>query len=140
MVFDQPPLIAIEEKKGRKYVKDIGRSACGFAGASNIVVHNPFDSMEPLFPKIEEAEALMKHAIREVHNLRALFSPKVALKLNGRVSSLSESEKVMLNKFSYSCGIFRLYIFLDGQQFPSAEELKHSTLVSRAHFTTKVAP
>ncbi|WDI32653.1 rod shape-determining protein [Hyphococcus flavus] len=136
-VFDEPPLIAIENKAGGKYVKAVGASASGMSGLHAVTVHNSFESIEPLFTDYDLAAALVKHAIREIFEARWLMSPKVLLRICGRHSVLSGSEKQMLQRFAKDCGIARLYVFLEGETIPGNNEMNHSSLSKSAHFVTK---
>ena len=136
-VFDDPPLIAIQQKGRHRRVYAVGRSVSGVDGQADISVHNPFESLDPLFPELDLVEAIFKHAIREVFKARWILAPRVALKLAGRVTPLSASETKMLAQFASSCGLVMLYIFLDEQPLPAAANYSHKTLSAQANYTIK---
>lgn len=132
-VYDEPPVIAIEEREGRKIVSAVGRSAEGMAGQSNVTVHHVFQSLEPLLQNYEVECAIVQHALREVFRVRSFFSPRVALRLVGRSSPLSEQDECLLARFARDCGVAVLYVFLGYDEVPKAFRPTHKILARAAN-------
>ena len=137
LIFDEPPHIAIKHENGRKLVHAIGRNASSFQGLPNVTIHSPFDSFSPLFREPDLSEAVFKHAIREVFKARSFLSPSMVLFLEERSTPLSAEELEGLEKFAFSCGLVRLYVFLQADQYPSGQQLSHKELTIHAHANLK---
>lgn len=136
-VFEEPSVIAIEHREGRKYVLAVGSGVDPINDSTGVSVCEAFSSLEPLLTEFHVDAALLQHALREIFRAQILMAPKVVLRLQGRQSPLSDREKSALQHLAAYCGMARLYVFLDGQEMPDEKAMNHKNLSTSAHFVTR---
>ena len=138
-VFDEPALIAVEHRRGRKFVRGVGHNMDALNDAPSVFIHNPFESAEPLFPEFDMAVAYFNHALNEIFNRRLFyFLPKVVLQLRERHSPLSFAEMQILRRFTKKCGLMKLYVFIDGDAFVSEDnKTSHAELCKMDHYVAQ---
>ncbi|MGE0409766.1 MAG: rod shape-determining protein, partial [Amphiplicatus sp.] len=79
IVLNEPSVVAIETRGGRKVVRAVGNEAKEMLGRTP----GEIDAIRPMrdgvIADFEVAEAMIKHFIRKVHNRRSFASPRIVV-------------------------------------------------------------
>lgn len=111
-VFDETPLIAIEETQGKSIIRDIGSKASLITG-SNIEVINPFSHPRSMVSNFTYAEKIIQHAIRCLHTNKLISpAPRVIVhQLEKNEGGLTEIEERVLRELASGAGAREVTIY-----------------------------
>ncbi|HOP20209.1 MAG TPA: rod shape-determining protein, partial [Amphiplicatus sp.] len=76
IVLNEPSVVAIETRQGRKIVRAVGNEAKEMLGRTPGEIEAIRPMRDGVIADFEVAEAMIKHFIRKVHNRRSFASPR----------------------------------------------------------------
>ena len=79
IVLNEPSVVAIEERGGRKIVRAVGSEAKEMLGRTPGAITAIRPMRDGVIADFEVAEAMIKHFIRKVHNRRSFASPRIVI-------------------------------------------------------------
>jgi rod shape-determining protein MreB len=79
IVLNEPSVVAIEERNGRKVVRAVGTEAKEMLGRTPGAIQAIRPMRDGVIADFEVAEAMIKHFIRKVHNRRSFASPRIVI-------------------------------------------------------------
>ena len=79
IVLNEPSVVAIETRSGRKIVKAVGNEAKDMLGRTPGAIEAIRPMRDGVIADFEVAEAMLKHFIRKVHNRRTFASPRIVI-------------------------------------------------------------
>ncbi len=79
VVLNEPSVVAIENRGGRKMVRAVGNEAKEMLGRTPGDIQAIRPMRDGVIADFEVAEAMIKHFIRKVHNRRSFASPRIVV-------------------------------------------------------------
>lgn len=79
IVLNEPSVVAIETRQGRKIVRAVGNEAKEMLGRTPGEIEAIRPMRDGVIADFEVAEAMIKHFIRKVHNRRSFASPRIVV-------------------------------------------------------------
>ncbi len=79
IVLNEPSVVAIETRAGRKLVRAVGSEAKEMLGRTPGEIEAIRPMRDGVIADFEVAEAMIKHFIRKVHNRRSFASPRIVV-------------------------------------------------------------
>ncbi|WP_306250595.1 rod shape-determining protein [Parvularcula sp. IMCC14364] len=79
VVLNEPSVVAIENKGGRKIVRAVGNDAKEMLGRTPGDIEAIRPMRDGVIADFQVAEAMIKHFIRKVHNRRSFASPRIVI-------------------------------------------------------------
>ncbi|MBB4659532.1 rod shape-determining protein [Parvularcula dongshanensis] len=79
IVLNEPSVVAIEDRGGRKVVRAVGNEAKEMLGRTPGAITAIRPMRDGVIADFEVAEAMIKHFIRKVHNRRSFASPRIII-------------------------------------------------------------
>ncbi len=79
IVLNEPSVVAIENRGGRKIVRAVGNDAKEMLGRTPGEIQAIRPMRDGVIADFEVAEAMIKHFIRKVHNRRSFASPRIVV-------------------------------------------------------------
>ncbi len=79
IVLNEPSVVAIENRGGRKVVRAVGNDAKEMLGRTPGEIQAIRPMRDGVIADFEVAEAMIKHFIRKVHNRRSFASPRIVV-------------------------------------------------------------
>lgn len=79
VVLNEPSVVAIESRHGRKMVRAVGNEAKEMLGRTPGEIEAIRPMRDGVIADFEVAEAMIKHFIRKVHNRRSFASPRIVV-------------------------------------------------------------
>ncbi|HNR78240.1 MAG TPA: rod shape-determining protein MreB, partial [Parvularculaceae bacterium] len=79
IVLNEPSVVAIETRGGRKLVRAVGNEAKEMLGRTPGEIEAIRPMRDGVIADFEVAEAMIKHFIRKVHNRRSFASPRIVV-------------------------------------------------------------
>jgi rod shape-determining protein MreB and related proteins len=79
IVLNEPSVVAIETRGGRKVVRAVGNEAKEMLGRTPGEIEAIRPMRDGVIADFEVAEAMIKHFIRKVHNRRSFASPRIVV-------------------------------------------------------------
>ncbi|MEO1015258.1 MAG: rod shape-determining protein, partial [Pseudomonadota bacterium] len=79
IVLNEPSVVAIENRQGRKIVRAVGNEAKDMLGRTPGEIEAIRPMRDGVIADFEVAEAMIKHFIRKVHNRRSFASPRIVV-------------------------------------------------------------
>ena len=79
VVLNEPSVVAIETRAGRKLVRAVGNEAKDMLGRTPGEIEAIRPMRDGVIADFEVAEAMIKHFIRKVHNRRSFASPRIVV-------------------------------------------------------------
>jgi rod shape-determining protein MreB len=79
VVLNEPSVVAIETRNGRKIVRAVGNEAKEMLGRTPGDIEAIRPMRDGVIADFEVAEAMIKHFIRKVHNRRSFASPRIVV-------------------------------------------------------------
>ena len=79
VVLNEPSVVAIETRNGRKIVRAVGNEAKQMLGRTPGDIEAIRPMRDGVIADFEVAEAMIKHFIRKVHNRRSFASPRIVV-------------------------------------------------------------
>ncbi|ADM08285.1 rod shape-determining protein MreB [Parvularcula bermudensis HTCC2503] len=79
VVLNEPSVVAIEHRNGRKIVRAVGNEAKEMLGRTPGAIEAIRPMRDGVIADFEVAEAMISHFIRKVHNRRAFASPRIVI-------------------------------------------------------------
>ena len=79
VVLNEPSVVAIENRGGRKLVRAVGNEAKEMLGRTPGDIQAIRPMRDGVIADFEVAEAMIKHFIRKVHNRRSFASPRIVV-------------------------------------------------------------
>jgi rod shape-determining protein MreB len=79
IVLNEPSVVAIETRNGRKIVRAVGNEAKEMLGRTPGAIEAIRPMRDGVIADFEVAEAMISHFIRKVHNRRSFASPRIVI-------------------------------------------------------------
>ena len=79
IVLNEPSVVAIETRNGRKIVRAVGNEAKEMLGRTPGAIQAIRPMRDGVIADFEVAEAMISHFIRKVHNRRSFASPRIVI-------------------------------------------------------------
>ena len=79
VVLNEPSVVAIETRNGRKIVRAVGNEAKEMLGRTPGAIEAIRPMRDGVIADFEVAEAMISHFIRKVHNRRSFASPRIVI-------------------------------------------------------------
>ncbi|MEM9421310.1 MAG: rod shape-determining protein [Pseudomonadota bacterium] len=79
IVLNEPSVVAIETRSGRKIVRAVGNEAKEMLGRTPGAIEAIRPMRDGVIADFEVAEAMISHFIRKVHNRRSFASPRIVI-------------------------------------------------------------
>ncbi|WOI54114.1 rod shape-determining protein [Parvularcula sp. LCG005] len=79
IVLNEPSVVAIETRNGKKIVRAVGNEAKEMLGRTPGAIQAIRPMRDGVIADFEVAEAMISHFIRKVHNRRAFASPRIVI-------------------------------------------------------------
>lgn len=107
IVLNEPSVVAIAEVKGRKQVLAVGDEAKMMLGRTPGNIHAIRPLRDGVIADFEQAEEMIKHFIRKVHNRRSFASPQVIICVP---SGSTAVERRAIQEAAESAGARRVFL------------------------------
>ena len=141
IVLNEPSVVAIMNKNGKKQVREVGNAAKMMLGRTpgNIEAIRPM--RDGVIADFEVAEEMIKHFIRKVHNRRSFANPMIIICVPSGATAV---EKRAIQESALSAGARRVYLIEEpmaaaiGANLP-VTEATGSMVVDIGGGTTEVA-
>ncbi|MEL7487775.1 MAG: rod shape-determining protein, partial [Pseudomonadota bacterium] len=90
VVLNEPSVVAIETRSGRKIVRAVGNEAKEMLGRTPGEIEAIRPMRDGVIADFEVAEAMIKHFIRKVHNRRSFASPRIIVCVPSGATAVEE--------------------------------------------------
>ncbi|WP_031552554.1 rod shape-determining protein [Parvularcula oceani] len=141
IVLNEPSVVAIETRQGRKIVRAVGNEAKEMLGRTPGAIEAIRPMRDGVIADFEVAEAMIKHFIRKVHNRRSFASPRIVICVPSGATAV---ERRAIQESALSAGARRVDLIEEpmaaayGADLPVAEATG-SMVVDIGGGTTEVA-
>ncbi|MEM0930098.1 MAG: rod shape-determining protein [Pseudomonadota bacterium] len=141
IVLNEPSVVAIETRQGRKIVRAVGNEAKDMLGRTPGAIEAIRPMRDGVIADFEVAEAMIKHFIRKVHNRRSFASPRIVICVPSGATAV---ERRAIQESALSAGARRVDLIEEpmaaayGAHLPVAEPTG-SMVVDIGGGTTEVA-